>query len=332
MFLYCITPNNNVMCNFIKIGICKDIITLKSRYITYYGDSCIYYYIKVINKSDENNVHEKLKKLGLHLENELFILNKEYNYDFYKKILKEFEKSDSNSDIYTLKRNFVLDFIIYIYKKKLKFENEYIINYKKDRYEEIWKTYLIFSINTNKYITDKRILKKYIQSMIYCDNPIIYKNYNIDFNSNEIIIKRLNFNKNKYKRCKNKMKILLLYQYVKIKKEIIENNRYNMEYGILCNVIKKEIINKKLKNIRFSILKDDINYINKYISFNENKIYNKKELINIITRIKKIVYILQYHMEIHFVVIYINQLLKCFKENTYQNDVLISLKKIINKD
>lgn len=74
MFIYCITPYNKIECNFIKIGICQDIDILKYRYKTYYGDSCRYHYVKVGDKKIETDIHEYLKSIGNHLENELFLL------------------------------------------------------------------------------------------------------------------------------------------------------------------------------------------------------------------------------------------------------------------
>lgn len=69
MYLYCSSPYGKLKSNFIKIGISTNIESLKSRYSTYYGSSFRYYYIKVDDKTFENNIHEELKQLGLHIEN-----------------------------------------------------------------------------------------------------------------------------------------------------------------------------------------------------------------------------------------------------------------------
>lgn len=113
MFVYCITPNEKFDCKFIKVGICKNIITLKTRYITYYGENCIYYYVKVKNRKDENNIHKELKKLGLHLENELFILNNEYDFRFYVKLLKHFNLINFNQESNIDKDDYILKKIVY---------------------------------------------------------------------------------------------------------------------------------------------------------------------------------------------------------------------------
>lgn len=86
MFVYCICPDGKLKSNFIKIGSCTKIESLKKRYGTYYGSSNKSYYIKINNKiSLENIVHKKLKDLNLHIENELFIYNEIYDFDFYIK-------------------------------------------------------------------------------------------------------------------------------------------------------------------------------------------------------------------------------------------------------
>jgi hypothetical protein len=48
---------------------------LNKRYGTYYGSSFRYYYVELSDKISENNIHENLRNLGLHIENELFIYN-----------------------------------------------------------------------------------------------------------------------------------------------------------------------------------------------------------------------------------------------------------------
>lgn len=204
----------------------------------------------------------------------------------------------------------------------------------------------------NQYIADKNMFKKYLKSMSYYDNPIKNKNYEINFKTNKIIINDLNIIKNKYIRCKNKIKILLLYEYIKMKKRIfkktinyminvplhediiqkivkINSNRHIIEYKILCDVIKKEVIYKY--NNYFKCNPKISNNIKIYINYDRNKFCNKNEIMNIIIKLKNIIFILKNFMEIHFIVIYINQFYKCLKENMYQNDGFISIKKMINK-
>lgn len=175
MFLYCITPYKNLKCNFIKVGICDDIVLLKNRYKTYYGDNCRYYYVKIKDKNDENNIHIKLKILGLHIENELFLLNNEYDFYFYVQTLKEFEiynfkednliRTDENNDIYVLKRNNMLTFVIEMFGNVMIKNNETINNLsiyydKKHEMERLWKCYLNFCIKNKKYYNTKSVLKK----------------------------------------------------------------------------------------------------------------------------------------------------------------------------
>lgn len=185
MFLYCITPYKKMKCNFIKVGICENIELLKGRYITYYGENCRYYYVKIKDKKEELKLHIKLKGMGLHIENELFLLNDEYDFYFYIQMLKKFEIYNSEDfikkiqydDIHTLKKNNIFDFIIEMYKNIIFLENKkadnIIITYdKKCDMEKLWKCYLNFCINNKKYYNTKGILKKTIQSMVYYDNPI----------------------------------------------------------------------------------------------------------------------------------------------------------------
>lgn len=256
MFLYCITPYKKMKCNFIKVGVCENIELLKGRYMTYYGENCRYYYVKIRNKEEETQIHIKLKNLGLHIENELFLLNEEYDFYFYIQMLKKFEiynsednfiKTTPGDDIYILKKNNMLDFIIEMYKNIIILENKIvnsiIITYdKKCDMEKLWKCYLNFCINNKKYYNTKSILKKNIQAMVYYDNPIKYKNYKIEFKMDEIIVTEFNNIKKKYTRCINKMILLFLYNYVKIKREnhekIINYIFYdvNKEIDIISNI------------------------------------------------------------------------------------------------
>lgn len=282
MFIYCISPYKKVECNFIKVGICEDITLLKSRYITYYGNSCRYYYIKIKNRNDENNIHDKLKRLGLHLENEIFLLNKEYDFYFYVQILKEFEIIDLeekpikiiiNENIYILKRNHLFDFLIYVCEKLFGADNKTIIYYsKKNKMEKIWKHYLTFCINIKQYYGSKSILKKNIQSIVFGDSIINHKNYKIEFKINEIIITNLKYINNKYVGCKNKIKLILLYEYIKIKRNKHDKIINYVKYMIYIPLHEK-VIQKIVKNISSKIKEEEKNkLINK-------KLYKKKYIM-----------------------------------------------------
>lgn len=85
MYLYCVAPYGKLKSNFIKIGFCSDFESLNRRYITYYGSSFRSYYVKISERKVEKDIFNKLTKLGLHLENELFIYNKKYDFYFMYK-------------------------------------------------------------------------------------------------------------------------------------------------------------------------------------------------------------------------------------------------------
>lgn len=295
MFIYCISPYKKIECKFIKVGICDDITLLKSRYTTYYGNSCRYYYVKVINRNEENNIHKKLKELGLHLENEIFLLNKEYDFYFYVQILKEFEiidfenkpiKKIINKDTYILKRNHMFEFIIHIYDKFLVANNKIKLYYsKKEEIDKIWKLYLTFCINIKQYYESKSILKKNIQSMVYCDNPINHKNYKIEFKINEIIITNLKYINNKYIRCRNKLKIIILYEYIKIKRkkydEIISYVKYMINIPLHENLIQNIVKNiSKNKDQEKNKINKTLNIVEKINILNYNNHKNVENIKN----------------------------------------------------
>lgn len=96
--------------------------------------------------------------------------------------------------------------------------------------------------------------------MVYCDNPIIYNNFKIELKINEIVVTNFN-DKDKYIRCKNKLKLLLLYQYIKLKNEKVKQKIYdyikyminiplheNLIQDIIKNNIKNCSNNKKINN------------------------------------------------------------------------------------
>lgn len=88
MYVYCVCPYGKLKSNFIKIGFCTNIESLDKRYCTYYGSSYRSYYIKTNDKTQENVIHNGLKKMGLHIENELFIYNEIYDFLFLYTIFK----------------------------------------------------------------------------------------------------------------------------------------------------------------------------------------------------------------------------------------------------
>jgi hypothetical protein len=77
MYIYCILPFGKLKSNFIKIE------SLKRRYGTYYGSSHKSYHIRVNCLSLESIIHKKLKDMNLHIENELFMYNELYDFNFY---------------------------------------------------------------------------------------------------------------------------------------------------------------------------------------------------------------------------------------------------------
>lgn len=219
----------------------------------------------------------------------------------------------------------------------------------------MWKLYFNFCIYNKQYIENKNVFRKFIQSMIYCDNPITYKNYKLTFNENKVSIINLKKIKNKYLIFKNKILLLLLYQYIKIKRKkklekinkyinymikiplhenIIQKiikkvtNMHDFEYKILCNIIKEKVINE---NTYYFVNIKRYNNINTYINYNKNKIYDKSEIIEILIEIKKIFFKIQKYINIHIFIIYINHFLKCLFKNTYHDYDFISVKNLINK-
>lgn len=290
MFLYCISPHEKIEGNFIKIGICENISLLKDRYKTYYGESCRYHYVNVESKKCENKLHNELKKLGLHLENELFSYNKIYDFYFYVQMLKKFENvnndnylntslinnkklDESKVDLYTYEEKHMFDFIINMFEKlqsKKRFDiewnydiykyyekNEVIIPYyKKSEIETTWLYYLSFSIKTKQYYKTKNILKKNIQSMIYGNNPVIYKEYNIYFEYNNInifIIDEINLEKFALGECN----IVINNKYIKnienyVNKNINKTKEEVIKYIIYYNTSSYEFTKNIMKNILIS--------------------------------------------------------------------------------
>lgn len=151
MYLYCVTPYKNLKSNFIKIGFCNDIKSLNKRYTTYYGKSFRYYYVKINDKKEEKDIHENLRIMGLHIENELFKYYDIYDFYFYVQLLNNFsnEKEDiKRSNIIKenifedYKKEHLFNFFIYIFEKK-QINKELII------YHIVYKIYNILKIKCN---------------------------------------------------------------------------------------------------------------------------------------------------------------------------------------
>lgn len=171
MFIYCIKPDGRLRCNFIKIGFSDDVCGLSKRYSTYYGLGCKYYYVEVCNKKCEYILHGYLKELGLHLENELYIHNEEYNFYYYITILEKmnisFGKESKNKiDItkYNYKSQHFIDFLIYCFNKK---HVNYKIIFKNINKDNIlWDEYILFcSTVSNKMFKNKIKFEEFTQIM-----------------------------------------------------------------------------------------------------------------------------------------------------------------------
>lgn len=218
MFIYCITPYNKLESNFIKIGFSEDISLLQKRYSTYYGKCCRYYHVRVKDKMAEVNIHNKLKDIGLHLENELYTYNKIYDFYFYIKMLKKFEHFNEliinrkdETDLH--ENNHIFDFIISLFeilnplkKINIEFKNKSYKFYKNENLiipyfsnsdiEELWKYYKNCYINSDIFYKSIEIFKTKMKLMTYINKPIIYKKYKISFKTNYIkisIIHEINF-------------------------------------------------------------------------------------------------------------------------------------------
>jgi hypothetical protein len=135
MYVYFIIPSEKLKPNFIKIGFSNDFNSLKKRYSTYYGFNHISYHVKVNDKTQEIDIHNELKDNKLHIENELFVYDDNYNYEFYKDKLDELLKKskkikESEIDKYNAK---LIETPIYENIDIDKKEN--IIEYKCDEYD-----------------------------------------------------------------------------------------------------------------------------------------------------------------------------------------------------
>lgn len=247
MYIYCIAPSGVIIPNFIKIGFCRDFNNLKKRYKTYYGNSNISYHVKVNDKKQEFVIHNELKKMGLHIENELFKYNDEYNYKFYKDMLNELSKKDNkilNNNFIKRQHKVTLGDALYKYYKLLIskentitekmnslniYESSISKNILNEKVKKIENRKYIIKINYGKHCTDfyNYINENNWNILKYKEELSNISNKNIENISNSEIIeyKIKNINGSKKTRIKNKIiRSLFLYN----------------EYG------------EKLKNIDFS--------------------------------------------------------------------------------
>lgn len=169
MYVYCITPSGNFKSNFIKIGFCKDLKSLDKRYGTCYG-TYIYSYVDAESKKQEYFIHNKFKKLKLHIKKELFMYDNENdkcNYDFYKQKLIEFsEEYKKINDEYK-----IIKYIseLTISKKEIISEiNEKNLdnhNIKNIKYKKLESIKHIFKESLNKY--DESYTKILLYSILH---------------------------------------------------------------------------------------------------------------------------------------------------------------------
>lgn len=290
MFVYCISPDEILKCNFIKIGYCINHENLKKRYKTYYGSELKIYYVKVKTKNIEKYIHEELKKQGLHLRNELFIYNNKFNFEFYSGVLNEF---NCNYDFYKCKQEHIFKFYVYIsitnINKKIyniKRENnewkyyektESIIYVNNEDIELIWSYYLLFCrYQFRQYYKNKEQFKYYIKSLFLNKENIKYKNCILEVRENEIIntiINNINFNDfilNKYNIIVNTDKKhhfeKLLDTTIYISKfkilRLINDNKYYYPYINIYKIIIKDYGNNKVNIIKYF---DFSKYMKEYI-------------------------------------------------------------------
>lgn len=302
MFVYCILPEGNLKCNFIKIGYCVNYENLKKRYSTYYGSDLKFHYVKVNNKNTEKHIHEELKKRGLHLKNELFIYNDKFDFDFYIKVLDEF---DCDYDLQKSKKDHFFTFFIYISIKNI---NKKVYNIKKeyneykyleeiestiDNYnnEMIWSYYLLFcKTQFKQYYKNEEQIKDYINLLLLNKKSIKYKNFTLEIKdniikntiTNEIEFKEFIFNK--YNLIVNTNKKIYFEKYLDVNTYIqkdellrlINNNRYYYTYINIYKIIINDNGNKKLNIVKYF---DFSIYIKEYIK--------NKKIINFLSEESK---------------------------------------------
>lgn len=256
MFIYCIVPGGDLKCNFIKIGTCIDSNSLYKRYNTYYGSDLNIHYVSVKNKNVEKCIHNKLKTLGLHLKNELFIYNEIYNFDYYVNILDEY-KNDHLDHIF--------EFFAYICNKKMN-----NITYIMEKYKEKWKYFE--KIESFIYYNKHEFKKIWMHYLMFCDTQLIQvfnrknelKHYIINMNKTIFINKPYIF-----EITENFIKIVL-------KNKINFKEYISKKYNVIINIRKKSTFEKILDNSNMSneeIIKF-ISSCNNNDETNDNYIFN----------------------------------------------------------
>lgn len=272
MFIYCIKPKDDIKCNFVKIGYCSKIESIKKRYTTPYGSNFIYHFISIDTNKGEKIIHNRLKYSNLHLENELFLYNEKYNFLFYIKELKKLEldfKEKLDDHILTNKLNTDLNKKIHIFDFLIYFLNKFTITYKtkydiisSDYYKRIYRKFKYNNELNLNFLYSEYLLFCYKIKKQLCNNKYDLKDKIISTKSDSYIHYRGNYfmiNTN-ILHMETRMKIDLK-QYIK--------NVYNIE--IEKNVVsyfEKYIITKKIDEILET-------------TFLHNKILNILEIDNI---------------------------------------------------
>lgn len=279
MFVYCIKPGGDTNCNFVKIGYCSNIESIKKRYTTPYGSNFIYHFINIDTIKGEKIIHNRLKYLKLHLENELFLFNEKYNFLFYVKELKKLEldfKEKLEDYILTNKLNTELDKKIHVFDFLGFFLNKFIINSKIEYYKNssnYYKKYhKIFKYNNEfnfNFLYSEYLLFCYKISQQVCKNKDKLK-------ENIILIKSDNYIHYKGNYFMINLDIIKIETRVKISSKEYIKKIYNIEIEEKDQLIfEKYMVTKDIEillNISFFHDKIEITYdilikIRNYIGF-----------------------------------------------------------------
>lgn len=227
MYLYCIAPYGKLESNFIKVGFCTKIESLKKRYSTYYGSSHRCYYVEINHSCYEDKIHQKLKKMGLHIENELFVYNRVNDFYFYVQQLNEVKSNEFDyciNNVKNTKEKFQQltinnysnnEFMLFIDKYKS-------IHYKdvcgnKNNIKKIIDWFYNWNLNTKKclLLTGPVGIGKTLSIELICKNL----NYDIIYLNDEKLESLIEKNNNKSLYNKNKVLIIdgcdFLYNYEK---------------------------------------------------------------------------------------------------------------------
>lgn len=286
MYIYCICPYGKIKPNFIKIGSCTNINSLKKRYSTYYGLSHRSYYVKVDNNSFETIIHKKLKDMNLHIENELFIYNEIYDFYFYIQQLNELKNNKNDEDnkinnifnklsissdeseddynfdydkYYVEKQIHIFNFLKYLFKRKISNKDIYynikIYNGKFEYYQD--SNFIVFHLDKKLWIYYLSFCD--IQDEQFCKKKKKLKELiqSMVINVNEVVFKGYCFKfNNEYVEGAFSHYKITFEKYIENKYNLILNEKYRNDFE---NYIKtKDIL--LLKNI---ICKNDILKISK---------------------------------------------------------------------